>query len=230
MRMGDRTDTSGGAPLYGCNGCYKDDLSLCDTGGNGDKGLNTREYQSLAAREGWADFYAAFLWNQREADCSINTHVVHDLDLDGDIDDNWNAGDTGDYNEDDSYDGSIDCEGFGVPDVPGLQREDPLDDDIDEWDWLEDVNDAELCGPATLAHVGTKYDWLRYFWDMYTDEGIDVEELGDLYVDACPTNWERAQAVGTTTNEWPIERFELSAIHHGIGAAHHAQDRNGQDH
>ena len=76
--MGDATRVAENAPLAGCMGSYKpgsldpsdlessiadDDQDTATPGDETSKSLLTMEYQAIAAREGWAHFYAAWLFN-----------------------------------------------------------------------------------------------------------------------------------------------------------------------
>lgn len=55
--------------------------------------------------------------------------------------------------------------------------------------------DCEGVGHGWLtAGRGTEYDWLRFWWDMTTDEGITPRDLAEIYVDICPTNWSIARS------------------------------------
>lgn len=192
------------------------------------------EYQSGAAREGWAGFFSAWLWNYSgvpNADCFFDTHVIHDFDLDGDIDNNY--GDTGgDYNVD-PWDGALNCEGTEVP-SDSVHWPVPMADDIENYvydrDWLEDMYVAGACDVHDLSNRGTQYDWLRYLWDMRTDEGIPIEELADIYVDMCPTTWAKNDGEISSSEETPIGRLELSTEFHGREDEHDAQKNNGTDH
>ena len=99
-----------------------------------------------------------------------------------------------------------------------------------------------------LAGKSTQYDFMRYLWDMATDENIPVEKLADIYVDMCPTNWEywpsyttdptdehgdilyeNAAPIVAPTDDWPEARLERSVRYHGKRAAHNRQKSNGVD-
>ncbi len=256
-RMFERTHTDYTAPLKQspggtiCMGAYKgtydpanpddyksdmDDSDLTDTVDNRGKALITMEYQSGAAREGWAHFYSAWLWNRRtETDCFYNMHGVHDFDLDGDIDNNYV--DTGkDYNDHD-WDGAINCEGIDVPtdtsdpDHVPVPRGDDVESYATPKDWLEDMYTEGACSVSDLSNRGTQYDWQRYFWDMLTDyTTVDPEDLADVYVDMCPTNWAQNDDAVDHNDETPVKRLQLSTTYHGLSTQHTAEKGNGQDH
>jgi hypothetical protein len=115
------------------------------------------------------------------------------------------------------------------------------------WDWLEHLivgadapgGNSTLGCVGDLANRGTEYDWARFFWDMTLTAGgdIDPEDLADLYVDLCPTNWQNAgdpdtSDTGAPAEPWPIYRLELSAIHQGTAVESEWSVRKvwGQDH
>ena len=229
LRMGDRTETNYGAALYGCNGQFAggDLTTPSDSGDSSEKSNLTREFSSGAAREGWANFYAAQLFNDvDESDCWIRSAHIKDFDLDGDLDNDYGP----------SYQrGVYSCETSGLDALLGEpDPTDPLAAWIGARDWLDQVWDnAPACGSASSASqiVGRSsiYDWTRYFWDMATDENVPVEALADIYVDMCPTNW--VAGPGSVPNDnWPEHRLDRSAGFHGHGAAHDAQKNNGVDH
>jgi hypothetical protein len=168
-----------------------------------------------------------------ESDWFYNSRRIHDFDMDGDIDDNYDGGGaTYDYGEINSWDGASNCEGAAI--FPGstqpIPSTDPLESYIHAKDWLEEVIDEGLCsGP--LSNRGTWYDWHRFWWDMYTDQDVPIEDLVDIYVDVCPTNWEENKLDSGLRDDWlPIERLETSCDHHGYGDEWLQERSNGQDH
>lgn len=116
----------------------------------------SKEYQSAAATEGFADFYSAWLWNRKtESDCVYDRHYDSDFDLDGNLDNQF----TNRW---------VNCEGdpFLYDTVPGAA---PFNMNRD---WMESVmNNTTVCNGIS-TNRSTQYDWLRYWWDMLTDEGI----------------------------------------------------------
>jgi len=216
------------------------------------KAALTMEYQSCAAREGWGNFYSSWMWNSRfETDCTYDTHVIHDFDLDGDIDNNYDT--FGDYNEADSYDGVYNCEGYAVIEDTrtGHSGPVPTGDALESYytgrDWLEDMVDEGVCGyddddgetgdtdhpchsGRVLLNRSTQYDWHRFLWDMLTDEDIDPDKLADMYVDMCPTNWAKNDDEAIHDDLLPVKRLEFSADHHNEATAWSTWKNNGQDH
>ncbi len=227
-RTGKREETNYNAALYGCMGqSYWDGTTWqpSDVDGSGQKAQLTREFSSGSSREGWADFYAAQLFNDvGESDCWMKNAHLMDFDLDGDLDN--------DYAE--SWkDGVFSCEGAGLhPALGEPDPSDPLASWVNARDWLDEVWTNVCADPTSAAGIvgrSSQYDWTRYLWDMATDEGIPVEELSDIYVDMCPTNW--VAGPGSVPNdEWPERRLERSADFHGHGAAHDRQKNNGVAH
>jgi hypothetical protein len=223
-RMPWLTNMGASAPLDDCMGSYwpcsnssppwypssPAKCSPCDAGGSGDKSELTREYKSMAAREGWASFFSTWLWNTPgNSGCIFNTQILHDFDLDGDVDNNY--GDTGIYLGDVDYNGAYDaC-------IPGLVNDEagepfPTNDPEDTgiaWgdDWLADMDNAGRCGTTSLYNsYSTQVDWQRFFWDLNVDQDISIEELTDIYVDACPTTWHAG--AGYVPVDWTVpERF-----------------------
>jgi len=246
-RMGERTENNQFAPLDGCMGSYSsgsnanpfdrsDPSGWENDDGTGGKGLLTKEYQSTAAREGWASFYSAWLWNfKTENDCFYQTHGIQDFDLDGDIDNNYlhaSDPDTGLYNQADTYDGAYTCEGAGIATVTEqpIPAGDTLESYIYAKDWLEDVINEGKCS-GTTENRGTQYDWQRFFWDMLTDQEVPIEDLADIYVDMCPTTWSTDDLSGSEGEDLlPIERLRLSCIYHSHAYDWLQEKNNGQEH
>jgi hypothetical protein len=197
-----------------------------DWHGSDKKAPLSLEYQSAAAREGWADFYASWLFNKRvESDCVFDSHNLHDLDLDGDIDTNYGDEDQGFTEE---RDGVIDCEGGGAGAGDPFPLTDPLSSTVTARDWLADMVNSNSCvAPYSLNNRASQYDWHRYWWDMTTDEGVVPQTLADVYVDMCPTNWnsrDSGPADGRVRR-----RIELSTSFHLLSTEHLTQRDNGVD-
>jgi hypothetical protein len=199
---------------------YNANEDSCDGDGKDqDKhGQTTKEYQSAAASEGMADFMSAWAWNQKtDATCEYERHYQSDWDLDNDLDG--------------PATGVVSCEAKPVPETETLAfNTNP--------DWLEHlVNAADSAGCAgTLDNRGTQFDWLRYFWDMLTDEGLEPEEILDIWDAADPHTWNSTD-LGSAGND-PIARIEAAAdvvpaACSGLtcfGDEHDNQKMNGQDH
>ncbi len=208
--------------------------SLGDEGGVVKKNLLSMEFQSGAAREGWAHFFAAWLWNYSgtvNSDCFFDSRKIHDFDLDGDVDNNY--GDTGVCYDDDPWDGAFNCEGT-TPPSDATHSPVPVADALESYvydrDWLEDMYTATACDVDDISNRGTQYDWMRYFWDMRTDSEVPIEDLTDIYVDTCPTTWAKNDAQISASEETPVGRLEASTTFHGYEDEHDDQKNNGVDH
>lgn len=172
----------------------------------------TKEFQSAAAVEGIADAGSAWMWNDTsESDCEYDRHYNSDFDLDGNPD---------------NGDGRLSCE--GIP-VSGLAAY------VTARDWLTDVvgaDDDDLDSvecTGTLLYRSSQLDWLRYGWDMMTDEGLSITDLMDIYDAANPKNWD-PDSIDANLSDDVIVRWEDAADAVGFGAAHDDQKNNGQDH
>ncbi len=215
----------------------KNDIGVFDQ-----KSILTKEYQSGAAREGWADFFAAWMWNDGdEPDCIFNGVVFNDFDLDGDIDDNFcsdpldPACDPLDFSvEEPEFDGRFGCEGTPLehPEITEPIATDLLRTRVTARDWLEDLDlstdsyNGSDGSTAVMYNRAVEYDWMRYWWDMYTDEAIGIRELTDVYVDMCPRTWAEWGYSGLG-DAAPAARLDASTTHNGVGAAHGRQKNNG---
>ncbi len=258
-RMGKRTQTVQSAPLHECLSDYAagavqepvgDHLPIeedvdGDTGPRMHaKGAFTKEYQSVAAREGWGNFFAVWLFNNRtQLPAQMDWWTVHDFDRDGRLDNNYGDTDTADNTPSPAGqarkgDGIVEMGFHPVLTLPGGHA--PLAAWANGADWLENLKDAPdaPAGDPTLGcheaidNRGTAYDWTRFFWDMtVTTEGnIRPEDLANLYVDMCPTNWQSNGIQGLA--DVPIVRLRASAIHQGgsVEAERVARESWGQDH
>ena len=104
--------------------------------------------------------------------------------------------------------------------------------EIPESAWLEDLSaDCERAPYGTLDHD------MQELATTYAVQDVDIEDLVDLYVDACPSNWmelDRDEALGDTGDfTWetsPPQRILLSALHHGISLKHAAESVHGLVH
>ena len=183
--------------------------------GNTAHSLTSKEYQSTAAVEGWADFYSANLWNDATtSDCTYVRHYPTDFDLDS--------------TDDTPLDNSSSCEGVPVSGLPSYVSAD---------DWLEDlVNAADAGGcTGTLSNRGAQYDWLRFFWDMRTDQALTLGNLAVLWDDMDPRTFDPDDTTGgDDPDDLAVARLvtACSGVYESddISAACSAEDSNGQDH
>jgi hypothetical protein len=125
--------------------------------------FNEKEYQSAAAVEGWAHFYAAMVWNKTtESTCWFKG--VNEVDWD--------------------YDYDKDGRRFNCELGPKEEPPDPNPPGMpDNSDYLGDICDAPL------DNRGTPYDWLRFWWDLTTDQDVPFASCLDIYDWADPRNW-----------------------------------------
>ena len=144
--------TNGG---FSANSSYVATLDNCYTVSTRSHEMVSKEYNSSAANEGIAHFYAAITWNSPSySDCQFEYYKTVDYDLDSNLDDQTTG---------------CECE--------------PNDGIGDCYDYLGDI-----CS-GTLANRGTEYDWLRFFWDMKTDQALSVSEIFGIWDEAHPWTW-----------------------------------------
>jgi hypothetical protein len=188
----------------------------CPVGGTAHT-RHSKEFQSAVAVEGWASFFSESMWNSGlESDCVYDNQFLTDWDLDGTSDDTVGTGIP--------VAGYMNCEGIPVPGVASwVTARDYLSD-------MVDAADPAGCG-GTKVNRGTEYDWMRFFWDMRTDEGVVLSTLVDLYDDMNPHTWDENGGT-TTTSDDPTAR--LSSAASGLGTtvynAYLAQKNDGVDH
>lgn len=218
-----------------CDATVGWDGSSCSPTGSAvcQDGLLAPEWQSVALKEGFADFYSAWLWNSRDDACEIcptngpngaGDDPTADLDKDGDAD----------YDPDlfpapDCW--RVDCEGT-PQDYPGMLIE-PY---ITQYDWLENLLDHPNAGneqcSQPLASVGSSYDVTRYLWDMYTDQGVELSTLIDLYDRSDPHDWAGRSVAQAPYDAMPFQRWLRAIYDHypQLLDEHNAEKQNGLDH
>lgn len=187
------------------------------------KASYSTEDHGTAAREGWATFYAGWLFNTRQqSECIYTQRWAHtDFDRDGDCDTHHGGG----------LEGAWSLEFGGIGSLPEHLGSDP----VASWvtsnegrDWLEKAHGTSGACHETdgIAERGTEADWARFFWDMTTDQGIGPEVLADLYVGMCPSTWNNKATSGDSR---PRARLNLSATEHGLSTPVSLEANNGQD-
>lgn len=184
--------------------------NYCDGDGAAEDshGQVSKEYQSAAAVEGWGDFYSAITWNTTaDSDCFYGRHYSSDFDLD--------------FEDDNS--GTVDCEGRPV--ATGIESY------VSGRDWLADlVAAADPMGCTTpMPNRGVQYDWLRFFWDMTTDEGVSYADLVDLWDAMDARSFDDNGSTSTVTDD-PTERLLQAAALLGLTPEYANQMDNGVDH
>jgi hypothetical protein len=149
--------------------------------------MNSMEYHSTAAIEGIAAFYAAFVWNTRaESDCMYYYPRHVDWELDGD-------NDMGTFNCEDS------------PIKTSLS--------VDGNDYLYDICDVQE--GEDITRRSTEVDWLRFWWDMTTDQDLTLSEILDIWVGAQSYSWSEDDS--GTADYQPNVRLRVSAYLEGFG-------------
>jgi hypothetical protein len=190
-------------------------------------GTVATEWQSASLKEGWAEFYSAWMWNTRASPCRLKgENWSQDVDLNG----------SKEYLSINGPYADLNCEG---PPLSGALSY------IDGKDWLEDLVDhpndpspGERCS-ISLTGVGTPFDVARYLWDMYTDQQVEFSTLVNIYDNSDPHDWEgRADTnpLGIMSNPyirwrsailaWPASAYTNPSLYE----RHLAEASNGLDH
>lgn len=216
MRMGGADLWTLNPSLDGCMGDYTNPAgsTAADWPGQQRRGEFSKEYMAAAIREGYADYYAAWLFNSRQhTDGVLDMWTFHDFDLDCVID-NASNGQV-------PLNGSWGVTGSG-----------------DGINWLDDmqstVSDSRSANSssysctnpnATLAcatsssatdhNRATMIDVARMFWNLNqvpSSVGADLlpREITDLYLGSCPRMWDDVQP-GTNDADHPFNRLRSSA-------------------
>ncbi len=120
----------------------------------------SEEWQSGAIYEGFAQYYAATVWNNGgQFDCDFYYYRTLDLSpRDGVNDSPATPGVTG---------AIYSCESGR--------------------DMIQTCYDED--GSQQLLATGTELDWLRFFWDLQTNGGVSFGKLANIWRDADPDNW-----------------------------------------
>lgn len=147
----------------------------------------SKEYQSAAASEGFAHYYAAVSFNDTaQSDCGFAYYKSTDWNLDDNLDPQW-----------------VSCEGGPMTGVDGH-------DYLGDW-----------C-TGTLTNRATEWDWLRFLWDLDTDEGVTTEQIFEIWAGAYPHTW---VAYGDATGSgYPASRLRDAADARGLLTAWDAWD------
>lgn len=153
---------------------YDADTEDCHTRETRAHEAASKEYQSAAAIEGFAHFYAAVVFNSdSQSGCGFAYYKTVDWDLDGTLDS-----------------ADVSCE--AAP-MAGLTS----------GDWL-----GNTCG-GTVANRGTEYDWLRFWWDLTTDQDVYFTDCVEIFADANPHTWNATDS-GSSSSD-PATRLRGSA-------------------
>lgn len=184
---------------------YNAAAPTCQKFGGGTSGhaMSTKEHTSAAAVEGFAHYYAAVAFNNTsESGCAFMYNKTQDFDR------------TDVAASDFSPPDSISCEGSPVWDLSSVDARDYLGD---------------MC-TGTIARRGNELDFLRFFWDLDTDEGLSFSEVAELYDRANPRSWNAVGALGSAGNPW--QRIVAAAADPSLGVLPEvvAQASNGVNH
>ena len=131
-------------------------------GGGPSHSYNSKEYQGAAIIEGHAHYVSAVAFNhtggptQTNYDCRI-------------VPSGWIKWDP--LSEVFPTNGAFSCEGAEGNDPGGAEY---TDFGVDAYDYLGDY-----CSGGATANRGVEHDWLRFFWDADTDDGVTVFSLKD---------------------------------------------------
>ncbi|MCK6526970.1 hypothetical protein L6R50_05210, partial [Myxococcota bacterium] len=113
--------------------------------------LNTREYQSTAAIEGFANYFAAVAWNEPDPqDCWFEQYnpLLIDWDLSGSVDGA-------------ESDRSVDCASYATAPLAYM------DTLCNKGAWVTGSNDY-----IRLVNRGTEIDWMRFLWNLMVQESL----------------------------------------------------------
>lgn len=149
------------------------------------------EWSAAAWMEGFAHAYAALTWNHHGYfdDCAFYYYKPMDLDRDG---------------------------------LEEAHRE--LDCDLHAVGTSETYGPTDYMGDGGCRNTGgspnrsTEYDWLRFYWDLITDQGLGYDELLEIAVLADPADWQEEHAYMGTSPDWPANRLAEAAATYGTSA------------
>ncbi|MCK6526054.1 hypothetical protein L6R50_00320 [Myxococcota bacterium] len=138
--------------------------------GESDQGsheMNSREYQSAAAVEGLAHFFAAAAWNAPGQDCWFGYWQ------------SWIDWNLDRVRQADEQTGLVDC-ADGAHVSPAVEAADYFH--------ARCFSGYYSVGNA-VGNRATPYDWLRFWWDMVSFGGLSVGDVFDMWDEADPHDW-----------------------------------------
>lgn len=232
-RAGDQEVVDQNAPVQGCVGDYDTENSAWF--GNTNYGNLTKEYVSLAMKEGWANFVAMATWNAANGNrTEFQGNNENDWDLDGtlDLSNAWLAAHATETRTTDAVPvhmtylkGIMDC--GGDPDAEGTSYTWPgpnTNFTIDGRNWLADLeagNDASGChadsNPDKEANRTTLYDVTAMYWDLYATWGLSRSKLSTWHVNTCFRTWSSGDVSPPDEDdlELPLNRWTLAGVNLG---------------
>jgi hypothetical protein len=186
--------------LYPFNMDYNAPIdSICDfTGGHW---INSKEYQSAALMEGFANYVSAVVFNHTVGtlDCRRVPPGTVDWDNDGNL-----------------SSAAYSCEGAEGNDPGGIEAS----YGVNPRDYLGQYCLTPGSGGGTPAEFNraTELDWERMFWDIDTDYSTGFGELLEIWVGAGPGDWIIDDGdSGSDPDDFPSKRMADSALDFGIG-------------
>lgn len=80
---------------------------------------------------------------------------------------------------------------------------------VDSYDYMGDY----CLAVGAVTNRGTQYDWMRFFWDLETDQGLSVTDIFAIWDEADPDAW-TASGAGSGAS---FPAFELDAAASALG-------------
>lgn len=174
----------------------------------------SREWGSAAFLEGTAHAYAAAIFNRTDqADCGIMSYRSIDPDRD-----DW---------PNERY---VPCAGpyetvnISVPPIligpPGVT--------LSAFNYYDEIP----CGYGTSSdtNTATSFDWLRFWWGMMAEEGLNFADITYILSEAAPhTWWASGVGYGGPNPAMPAQRIKAAAHATGFGDEYDAQVHHGVD-
>ncbi len=162
---------------------------------DGAHAMTSKEYQTVAAHEGWGHFYAATVWNDpSEPDCAFAYYINYDLDHDGTTE-GWESSPwiscTDSWEADDAINiGVVDHVAEGIPGAAYLQvceDEPPPECSLPQGYFEEEVCFYDASIPYDDQAV--EYDWLRALWNLHKEGGATFTDIFRIFDWSDPHQW-----------------------------------------
>ena len=83
---------------------------------------------------------------------------------------------------------------------------------VDSYDYMGDY----CLAVGAVTNRGTQYDWMRFFWDLETDQGLSVTDIFAIWDEADPDAW-TASGAGSGAS-FPAYELDAAASALGYGA------------
>lgn len=204
---------------------YDANMDGCN-GGDSDAPAHTfatKEYSSAAFIESFADFIPIVTFNSRgQSDCHyrLNEPLNWDLDNDTDTSGQNNAISCETHPLDLNHNGSVEEE------EPSYLGDLPVASWVSGRDYLDEVvtHGPSPCGGSVVEDRGMRLDYVRFWWDMTTDEGIHPNSIATIYDWSNPRTMDRNGGGGADDPDW---RLYDACVRLGYEDAWFAQANNG---